>query len=373
MARRRSTFIVRSLVSACLLMTAGALAESAHAQSVGEPGRTSGKPNPLKNVYFGEQHIHTSASPDAFAVGTRGTWADAYDYALGKKVKLSTTGQTIQKRTPYDFVGITDHSEYYGVMPRLIDLKDPLSKSEFAKKLQNPKAKMTEPTSAVSIILHSILTSIPMEEYHKPEMLKDNWEAFVKVANKYNDPGKFTAFISYEWTSIPNGRNMHRNVYFRDDAGPAAPFSAFDSYYPEDLWTFLEFQRDIGIDALAIPHNGNVSDGWMFSQNEFLGGPMDARYARRQALNEPLFEMIQTKGSSDTHPALSPNDEFADFELFPNMINIGQPSQITDGFFRQGLVTGMILDERLGSNPYKMGLVAGADSHSAYSNNCPGT
>ena len=339
------------------------------ADSAGEPGRSSGKPNPLKNVYFGEQHLHTSASPDAFAVGTRGSWADAYDYALGKEVKLSTTGQTIKKRTPYDFVGITDHSEYYGVMPNLINPKSPLSKSAFAKKLQDPNAKMTDPTSAISIILKSILTSIPMPEYVTPDMLRSNWQEFVKVANKYNDPGKFTAFISYEWTSIPNGRNMHRNVYFRDDTGPIVPFSAFDSYYPEDLWSYQEIQRNEGHENLAIIHNGNVSDGWMFSPNEFLGGPMDARYAARQAANEPLFEMLQTKGSSDTHPALSPSDEFANFELFNNMINVGQPSQIWNGFFRQGLATGMILEESLGSNPYKMGLVGGADSHSAYSNN----
>ena len=353
-----------SILSA-LFFTANAMA----ADSIGEPGRSSGKLNPLKNVYFGEQHIHTAASPDAFAVGTRGTWEDVYNYAMGKEVKLSTTGETIKKKTPYDFVGITDHSEYYGVMPALIDPNNPLSKSDFAKKLQDPKAKMTDPTSAVSIILGSILASKAMPEYVKPEMLQSNWAAFVKAANKFNDPGKFTAFISYEWTSIPNGRNMHRNVYFRDDSGPNVPYSAFDSYFPEDLWTYQEIQRNAGIDNFAIPHNGNVSDGWMFSPNKFLAGPMDARYAKRQALNEPLTEIIQTKGSSDTHPAMSPNDEFANFELFPNMINVGQPSQIKYGYIRQGLVEGMILEKTLGSNPFKMGIVSGADAHSGYSNN----
>jgi hypothetical protein len=342
--------------------------EAQGGRSIGEPGRGSGK-NPLKNVYFGEQHLHTRNSPDAFAVGTRGTWEDAYRYAKGEEVKLSTTGEKIKKRTPYDFVAITDHSEYFGVMPRLIDPKDPLSKTDFAKKLQDKKAKMTDPTSAVSIILHSILTSIPMPQYVKPDMLQENWQSYVKAANKYNKPGKFTALIAYEWTSIPNGRNMHRNVFFRNDTGPKAPFSAFDSYYPEDLWTYLEVQRNAGNDTFAIPHNGNVSDGWMFSPNKFLGGPMDARYAKRQALNEPLFEMIQTKGSSDTHPLMSPNDEFANFELFENMINVGQPSQVKYGYVRQGLVEGMILEEKLGTNPFKMGIVSGADSHSAYSNN----
>jgi hypothetical protein len=362
-----SVGVVVAIVLMVLAFTAAP--SSAQDRSIGEPGRSGSGPNPLKNVYFGEQHIHTAASPDAFAVGTRGTWDDVYDYALGKEIKLSTTGQTIKKATPYDFVGITDHSEYYGVMPALIDPNSPLSKSAFAKKLQDPTAEMTDPTSAVSIILGSILTSTPMPEYVKPEMLQGNWAKFVEVANKYNDPGKFTAFIAYEWTSIPNGRNMHRNVYFRDDTGPTVPFSAFDSYFPEDLWTYQEIQRNEGHENLAIPHNGNVSDGWMFAPNKFLAGPMDGRYAKRQARNEPLFEMLQTKGTSDTHPTLSPNDEFADFELFSNMINVGQPSQIRYGFFRQGLAEGMILEEKLGSNPYKMGLVGGADSHSAYSNN----
>jgi hypothetical protein len=356
---------LESFVLTVLLLPSLALAQSA-----GEPGRESGQPNPLKNVYFGEQHLHTAASPDAFAVGTRGTWADAYDWALGKEVELSTTGEKMKKSTPYDFVAITDHSEYFGVMPRLIDPKDPLSKSDFAKKLQNPgKDAFNDPTSAVSIILRSVITSTAMPEYATPDLLQDNWQRYVGVANKYNDPGKFTTLIAYEWTSIPNGRNMHRNVFFRNDTGPKAPFSAFDSYYPEDLWTYQEVQRNIGNENFAIPHNGNVSDGWMFSPNKFLGGPMDARYAERQQLNEPLFEMIQTKGSSDTHPLLSPNDEFADFELFQNMINLAMPSQIKYSYARQGLVDGMILEDKLGTNPFKMGIVAGADSHSAYSNN----
>jgi hypothetical protein len=327
------------------------------------------QPNPLRNVYFGEQHLHTSASPDAFAIGTRGTWEDAYRYAMGEEIKLSTTGEKIKKRTPYDFVAITDHAEYFGVMPRLIDPKDPLSKTDFAKKLADKKAKMTDPTSAVSIILHSILTSEPMPEYIKPKMLSENWKKYVEVANKFNQPGKFTTLIAFEWTAIPNGRNMHRNVFFRNDTGPEVPFSSFDSYYPEDLWTYLEIQRNTGNDTFAIPHNGNVSDGWMYSQNKFLSGPMDARYARRQQENEPLTEIIQTKGSSDTHPLLSPNDEFANFELFQNLINVGQPSQVKYGYIRQGLVEGMILEDKLGSNPFKMGIVSGADSHSAYSNN----
>jgi len=345
------------------LFLAALAASPAGAESAGEPGREPGKANPLKNVYFGEQHLHTSASPDAFAVGTRGTWEDAYKWALGQEVKLSTTGETMKKSTPYDFVAITDHAEYFGVMPEMLNPKNPLSKSDLGKRLQK-----NDPT-AINTILAAIITSTADPEFVKPELLRGNWAKYVEVANKYNAPGKFTALLGFEWTSIPNGRNMHRNVFWRNDTGPKVPFSAFDSYFPRDLWTYQQAQREAGNENFAIPHNGNVSDGWMYSPNEFLGGPMDARYAEMQARNEPLTEIIQTKGSSDTHPWLSPSDEFAEFEIFANMINVGQPSQIKYGFIRQGLVEGMILEDKLGTNPFKYGIVSGADSHSAYSNN----
>jgi len=162
---------------------------------------------------------------------------------------------------------------------------------------------------------------------------------------------------------------MHRNVFFKDKAAPF-PYSAFDSIYPEELWGHLETLRDMGIDVFAIPHNSNVSNGWMFSEYEFLGNKMDKRYARRQAANEPLFEIVQTKGQSDAHPALSPNDEFSGFELYNNLINIPvQADKSRGAFFRQGLATGMKLERELGSNPYKMGVVAGADFHSGYQGN----
>jgi len=355
--KTRTVFHLSLLCS--LLLATGAFA----ADPVGEPGRSTEGKNPLKNVYFGEQHLHTSASPDAFALGTRGTWADAYEWALGKEVKLSTTGETMKKSTPYDFVAITDHAEYFGVMPEMMNPENPLSKSELGKRLQK-----NDPT-AINTILSSIITSTADPEFIKPDLLQDNWAKYVEVANRYNAPGKFTTLLGFEWTSIPNGRNMHRNVFWRNDTGPKVPFSAFDSYYPRDLWTYQQSQREAGNENFAIPHNGNVSDGWMYSPNEFLGGPMDARYAEMQARNEPLTEIIQSKGSSDTHPWMSPNDEFANFELFANMINVGQPSQIKYGFIRQGLVEGMILEDKLGTNPFKYGIVSGADSHSAYSNN----
>jgi len=315
--------IASILVPVAVLFSSGALA----ADVIGEPGREAGKANPLKNVYFGEQHLHTENSPDAFAAGSRQSWDDTFRYGRGEEVTLHTitSNNKIKKSTPYDFMAVTDHAEYFGVMPRLIDPKDSLSKSALAKRLQK-----NDPT-AVMDILHDILTSTGRPEFTKPELVRDNWQNYIKVANKYNDPGKFTTLIAFEWTSIPGGRNMHRNVFFRNDSGPRAPYSSFNSIYPEDLWTYLEVQRNAGADTFAIPHNGNVSDGWMYSPYTFLGGLADARYVARQQLNEPLTEIIQTKGSSDAHPAFSPNDEFANFELFPNLINIGEPSQINHG------------------------------------------
>lgn len=353
-----------SVVCSALLATSAVPA----ADSVGEPGRKAGGKNPLKNVYFGEEHLHTTNSPDAFVVGTRGSWEDAYNWAMGNEITLSTTGEKIKKSTPYDFIAITDHAEYFGVMPSLIDKDSPLYDTELGEKMRDPNAKPSDPDSAINQILGSLVSGNPMVEFVSPELSTSNWQRYVETANKFNQPGTFTTLVAWEWTSIPNGRNMHRNVFFRDEF-PEAPFTAFDSIYPEDLWTFQEIQRGLGRDNLAIPHNANVSDGWMFSPNTFLGGPMDARYAERQNANEPLMEIIQTKGQSDAHPLMSPNDEFAEFEMFPNLINVGMPSQVKYGYMRQGLVEGMIREAELGTNPFKYGIVAGSDSHSAYSPN----
>jgi hypothetical protein len=366
-----------SLLCVALLATNAWAADSA-----GEPGRSSSGKNPMKNVYFGEQHLHTRNSFDAFTAGVNATWDDAYNFAKGKEIKLSTTGEPMKRRTPYDFVAITDHSEYYGVLKDLIDPKSPLSKSDFAKQLAKMKTDPKAAGPAVQKLIQTLVHNEPLPEYVTPELRHSKWEEFIATADKHNEPGKFTALYAYEWTSIPNGANMHRNVFFKDKPA-AAPFSSFDSILPEDLWTYLEIQRNQeGIDVFAIPHNSNVSDGWMFSERKFVGTPrnaqyasrnlgvtIDSRYAERQQANEPLFEIHQTKGNSEAHPWLSPNDEFANFEPFPSLISLDSPSQIKGGFYRQGLVEGMKLESEVGFNPYKMGIVAGADVHSGYQGN----
>jgi hypothetical protein len=345
------------------------LATAAQAQSIGEPGRDSDKPNPLKNVYFGEQHLHSEMSPDAYAVGVRQKMEDAYRYGMGEEITLSTTGEKIKKSTPYDFVALTDHAEYLGVFTELSDPKSPLSSNPLAKLINSPK--VADKNKAASEVIASITSADPQGpflDFVSPEIIRSNWKRHVDAANKYNKPGSFTTLIAFEWTSIPNSQNLHRNVFFRD-AGPEVPYSSIDSVDPEDLWTYLEIQRNAGHETFAIPHNGNVSNGLMYAPTNYRGDPIDARYARRRALNEPLTEIVQTKGSSDTHPSLSPNDEFADFEQFPNLIGTSRVSKIENGYIRQALSDGLMHEEKLGTNPFKFGIVSGADVHSGYSGN----
>jgi hypothetical protein len=328
------------------------------------------KPNPLRNVYFGEQHLHSEMSPDAYAMGVRQKMDDAYLYGMGEEITLSTTGEKFKKGTPYDFVALTDHAEYLGVFTQLADPKSPLRDNEVAKLINS--SDPADENKAASMVIASITSSVPegpFLDFVSPKIIRSNWQRHVETANKYNQPGKFTTLISFEWTSIPDSQNLHRNVFFRGDTGPEAPYSAFDSVDPEDLWTYLEVQRDLGLDVIAIPHNGNVSNGLMYAPTNYRGDPIDARYAKRRALNEPLTEMVQTKGASETHPSLSPNDEFADFEMFPNLIGTSIVSKVKHGYIRQALTAGLIHEEKLGTNPFKYGIVAGADVHSGYSGN----
>ncbi len=342
--------------------------------SIGEPGRSSGQSNPLNNVYFGEQHLHTQNSPDAFAMGTRNTTDDAYNFAKGKAVKKNTSGKMVQKKTPYDWAVVTDHAEYFGVFPQFSDPKSLL----MTKMKNNPMVKMImsgdekKGDEAFGQLALTLTENNPDKDFDDPEIIGSAWKKHIEVTNKHNEPGKFTTLIGFEWTSIPVNQNLHRNVFFRDDKGPVAPFSAFDSDRPEDLWTYIETQRDMGKQVFAIPHNGNLSNGIMYAPRNSEGQPIDARYAKRRALNEPLTEIIQVKGQSDTNPALSPNDEFAGFERqYRNLIGTNPPveSRINYGYVREALINGVGYQEYLGVNPFKYGIVSGADAHTAFSDN----
>jgi hypothetical protein len=191
---------------------------------------------------------------------------------------------------------------------------------------------------------------------------------YAAVADAHNAPGKFTAFVAYEWTSAPGNQNLHRCVIFKGK-GPEIPFTSLDSMDPEALWTYLERQRELGLQVVAIPHNGNISNGLMFdSEKTYAGAPITRAYAERRMRNEPLFEIVQEKGSSDTHPSLSPRDEFADFETYTMMLGQGPQAKIAKGsYLRQAYGVGQQIRERIGVNPFKYGIEAGTDNHLAMS------
>ncbi|MBW1758072.1 MAG: DUF3604 domain-containing protein [Deltaproteobacteria bacterium] len=198
----------------------------------------------MKNVYFGEQHLHTANSPDAFAMGTRNTPDDAYDFCKGKAIKKSTTGEMVQKRTPYDWCAVTDHAYLMGLLPLTLDPKNPLSKTQMAKLIASGDPKDMD--QAFQIIMNAIQAGGSPKGFDNLSVQKSAWDRHKEITNKHNDPGKFTALIAFEWTSIPYGQNLHRNVFFRDDKGPDVTFSAVDSDKEEDLWTYLETQRKMG-------------------------------------------------------------------------------------------------------------------------------
>jgi len=349
-----------------VLLTAGVVA----ADPLGEPGRSAGGKNPLKNVYFGEQHLHTQDSPDAFAMGTLNSQDDAFNFCKGKEIKKSTGGgYMVQKKTPYDWCAVTDHAVMMGLLPMTLDKSSPLYKTKVAELIRSGTPKDMD--EAFGIIMSSVQKGHPPAGFDDKALQRSAWDAKKKNANKHNDPGKFTTLIAFEWTSIPYGQNLHRNVFFRDDTGPEMPFSTLDSDRAEDLWTYLDVQRNSGHEVFAIPHNSNVSNSLMFPTVNSYGQPIDKAWIERRAKHEIAVEILQTKGQSDAHPALSPHDEFADFETgFKHMLGTGGVvGKIDHSYVRNALIDGVGWQEYLGVNPHKFGIVAGADAHTSFSDN----
>ena len=366
----RSTKLSGGQTLVAALFCAVALAPGAFAQdSIGEPKGDAGKPNPLKNVYFGEQHLHTVNSPDAFAFGTRNGPDEAYRFCKGEAIKKISSGEMIQKKTPYDWCAVTDHAEYMGIMPLLLKKDNPMADTEIGKDIASGDPKKGE--AAFQLIINSVANNEPISYMNDPKLMVSIWDDQKKITNKHNAPGKFTTLIAFEWTSIPNDQNLHHNVFFRDDKGPDTQFSSFDSVKREDLWTYQEVQRAQGHENFSIPHNSNVSNGLMFATRTSYGTQITKEWAERSTANTVAVEMGQTKGYSETIPALSPTDEFAGFETYyKHLLGSGGVTSKVDGsFVRQGLITGIGFQEMLGANPYKFGIVGGADSHDAASDN----
>jgi hypothetical protein len=289
---------------------------------------------------------------------------DAYNYAKGKPLKHAL-GYEMKITTPLDWMGVTDHSEYVGVIQQANTPGTPLSKTELGKKLVvHDKADVQR----IYLFLGgTMIDNKPIAALIAPAIAETVWDKNNAMADAANEPGKFTAFNSYEWTSTPNNANMHRNIFFKDSAHlPKMPFSSFDSQAPEDLWAWMDKQREQGIELLAISHNGNVSDGLMYpSEVDFKGRPIDKAWADARMRNERLTEIKQVKGQSETHPLLSPNDEFANFEILSYLLGDpqGKIPQIPGSYVRDALKTGVAMQNARGYNPYKTGIVGGSDSH----------
>jgi len=324
-------------------------------------------PNALKEAYFGETHVHTSWSFDAFIFGNMVTQpADAYKYAQGQPIK-HPLGFDVKITTPLDWMGVTDHSEYAGVVRLANTPGSDISKMPIAKELV-----VKDPADIQRIYLWlgtSMIKMQPGKELVDPAVAGTVWKANNEAADAANKPGKFTAFCSYEWTSNPDFANMHRNVFFKDCAKvPDVPFSSLDSQAPEDLWAWMDDQRKKGNELLAISHNANVSGGLMYpTEVNFKGRPIDQAWAEARDRNERLIEIKQIKGQSETHPLLSPNDEFASFEVLNYLLGDPQGRFITipGSYIRQGLKDGLSMQDVKGYNPYKPGFVGGSDSHNS--------
>jgi len=324
------------------------------------------KAAPVRNAYLGNLHVHTSWSNDGYNLGVRATPDDAYLFAEGEPIRLNLTGELVKLNKPLDFMGVTEHAEYQGIMSKLTDPNSPLFNTSFAKQLRSDDNNVR--LKAVTDIMTTVMAGKPIPEFVDKKMVAEVWHDIIKTANKHNKPGKFTAFIGIEWSSNgPKGyQNLHRNTIYRGDKAVDECFTTFDSLKPEDLWTFNDNARKQGLQLLAIPHNPNYSGGLMFLPEYSDGRPIDRAYAEQRMENEPLVEIMQCKGASETHPVLSPDDEFAGFELSDFVMNLqalGSHGSPRYSYVRDAYKMGLVLEEKLGVNPFKFGVIGSADIH----------
>ena len=340
--------------------------EEPQLSSSSAPETTSAIPsgyNTERNAYFGDLHVHTMYSFDAFIFGTTSSPDDAYEFAKGGTL-THPAGFDMSLDTPLDFYGVSDHAFYLGVLRQMADPSTEISKHPAAAGMSTLGGSDDRGAKFGAIL--AFMRSGRGEEINDPSIRKEAWDDIVASANRHNDPGNFTAFVAYEYTaSTTDSGNLHRNVIFRDDIAPELPFSRLDSSNPEDLWAWMDNNRANGIESLAIPHNSNGSNGSMFMLTDNAGRPIDDAYANLRMRNEPLVEITQVKGTSDTHPALSPNDEWADFEIMPFRIATSLYSEPNGSYVRQAYLNGLKMQAEGGVNPYKLGVIGSSDTHNA--------
>ena len=356
-----------------------------------DSSKTKPKPNKDRNPYYGDLHVHTKYSFDAYVFGVTASPDDAYRYAKGEGVK-HPLGYEMKLREPLDFYAVTDHGFYMGMIQAYADTTTDISQNEFAEPFHNLNRLdnlTVESAGERSNIFSSVLGATiiqPYPDWH-PKLLKayltrntqgalqsfdydihkSAWADVARSANEHNDPGHFTTFIGYEFTTSTDieGGNLHRNVIFNSSKASIRPWTRIDSINPEDLWTWQDKLRDKGVDTIAIPHNSNGSNGQMFEMESFKGNALDIEYANKRMRNEPLVEITQVKGTSDTHPLLSPDDEWADFEIMDVRVGSRPPtySKPSGSYVREAYLNGLTLEFTKQGNPYKFGLIGSTDTH----------
>lgn len=339
------------------------------------------KPYP-SNVYFGDTHQHTSNSADAFMNGNRMGPEEAYRFAMGEKI-ISNSGVTAMLSRPLDFLVVADHAEGLGLMYEVYEENPAFMKDKTLQRWSKAmkaggEAAVNATNEVIAAQAQGTLPSPLTDPKTSSSVMKTVWEKNTAIAEQYNDPGKFTAMIGYEWTSVPGGNNLHRNILYRGNkrmADQMMPFNSWQSQDPEKLWDWMErYEKKTGDRVLAIPHNGNLSNGRMFESVTFDGKPITKEYAKRRARWEVLQEVMQTKGNSETHPLLSPKDEFANFGIagwdYGNLTLEGERESSAMRpymYLRSGLLQGLIHQKDTGENPFKFGMIGGTDVHNTLS------
>ena len=319
--------------------------------------------NPQRNLYYGETHMHTAYSLDAFIGGTRQTPGDAYRAAKGETVVVN--GRPHQIRRPLDFAAVTDHAEYMGEMYSTLNEGAPGYDHPLIAQLRGLSDIKEREQWFFKYVISNNRGDKPQhtEFFAGQETVKSAWKIAVDAAEQHNEPGVFTAFIAYEWSAAPKGGNLHRNILFRDHKVPDAPMSYIDLNREEALWSWLAKLEKQGIKGIAIPHNSNASKGMMFPDADSGGQPLDLEYARNREQFERVIEMMQVKGNSEVHRKFWAADEFADFENADSMQQFSGRVAEKRNFVRSGVTKGLAIEQKLGVNPFKLGFVGGTDNH----------
>jgi hypothetical protein len=350
-----------------IVLVMSALAQGAHAEAQPVAYSPYADESIPRDVWFGDLHVHSSWSADAGNMGNRRIGPDeVYRFARGETV-TAHNGTPVRLRRPLDFLLLSDHAEYLGVM-NMLDREEPV-----LLQTQTGRRWLGWRQSGEHLKIFAEFGMALMEGRDvigSEAVAQTAWSRVVANADRWNDPGRFTAFIGYEWTSTPGGKNLHRNVLFADGsdrAGQVLPYSSMDDPRPEGLWGFMgRYEAETGGRVLAIPHNSNVSGGLMFALRDSAGNPIDRAYAIERARREPLVEVTQYKGDSETHPFLSPNDEFADYETWDRgALGAGghEDAYYAGEYVRAALKSGLMLERRVGTNPFKLGMIGSTDAH----------